>query len=368
MILIVFPDSTQLIVKIHSEHRGFKNFRKQIAAHRNCACVMLNKITHLHPAWTAIAAVLAFGSTPVLAQQAVTQPATQTLPAAAPQAKTAPNVVLPPVKAAAAKPVVQDVPIRPVTEIVPVPDAQPSARTLAKAEPVKTKPAPKSAPATDRPTAVKTTAVTSAPTPVEATPTSPTAFTDTAVNETVAPETYIPAAAAPVADQNTTLPANDSSNMWSLLAGLLAILGAGTAAVLFVLRRQKKARAEESEYVETAVVEEPISQTVATTKPATHAPQPISTPAAKLPNVSSNATTLEAMVAQEPSEENPFVSYRNRARRAKFLLSKREQARTSVAANFGDPATAGDTYYVTSKTAPRDTYAVSEKGRTLEDA
>jgi hypothetical protein len=355
---------------------------------------MTKHLIPARPALAAIAAVLAFGSTPALAQEAppqivappvVAPPAPLAEPSApAPSAATPamPEAVAPPPAAQAPaatagqppvfkpqSPVVQPTPPRPVMA-TPAPDAE-AAPVAAEQE---TRAAPRER-AVERTAAPEATPSAAAPAPAErsaaiapdATPplANPLATTAPATAPVVAPLVEAPAE-APVQQADAGM--SDEAK-FAMGAGAVAILAIGAA---FALRRRKDPLEEQVAHdlyvpasapapaapilrdepvVEVRPAREPVMAAQSHYVPPVYADdtaQPARADAAP-------ASSLEAMIAEPPSQANPFVTRKNRLRRATFLLQNGE-ASLSPAARVSpeQPAAArqGDTITKEVRTQP----------------
>ncbi|HEX7874927.1 MAG TPA: hypothetical protein VF475_18590 [Sphingobium sp.] len=145
--------------------------------------------------------------------------------------------------------------------------------------------------------------------------------------------TATPAPAEPqVSAQQPAAPDGANYANWILLGGGLLLVGGGAA---FALTRRPKRRAETDTYVTTdadarVVAAAPIVVPERALSRPVHDPvpqRPVSAsqvqrtvqPAVWQP-VGDRRAALEAMIAEQPSEANPFHARRNRLRRADFLL------------------------------------------------
>ncbi|CAN5210855.1 hypothetical protein BH10PSE12_BH10PSE12_37520 [soil metagenome] len=288
---------------------------------------MMNHLTSNRPAMAAIAAVLAFSSTPVLAQEAapVTAPPMAVAPPVA--AAPAPTVAAPaatvavPAAPAAGTPVfkapaevVQAAPApvaaapEPATMAEAAPEAAPAPRRETRSRPVQRVATPEAVPAERVAAAAPVAAVQQAPQPAASVTPAP---------ETVAPVDFVPATVA------RRDPGVDTGVLLAMGAGLIALLGAGAA---FAMRRRKP---DEADY---AVAGAPgIAPDVAYAH-TTYTPsmaQVIREPVAEPETVRASAPiaadhvpagSIEAMVAERPSTANPFLTRKNRLRRAEYLM------------------------------------------------
>lgn len=306
---------------------------------------MTNKNAPYRPGLAAIAAVLALSSTPVIAQVAL--PAD---PAAPAPAAPAPAPAMTPAPAEPQAPVqtVQSVPATPALPDIPVNDT-----TSAKA------PAHTTVARTEAPSAPRRSAVTEQR-PAAPAPAAKVAEPNVAPIVTPAPERAAPPTSerqiTPTDTARTTTPENaapatvardgaDGSNYagWAVLGGGLLLVAGGAA---FALSRRPKRRDEVVEYdTADAVAVHPAplpaapamamreprhdlvppraapASVVASTAMKQRQPQPVALDRdyAEMP-ADDRRTALEAMVAEAPSDANPFHSRRNRLRRASFLL------------------------------------------------
>lgn len=283
----------------------------------------MRKHITVRPARAAIAAVLALGSTPLLAQVAApsapppvaaTQPAAPAVSATPPPvASTAPVVAAPVMKPQS--PVVQPVPQTAPVVAEAVPEAAPPAPV--RREPVRAERAVQtSAPTAADPAPVAATTAAPAAEMPSAVPTSPI----TAPVESASPN--LPASDAVAAD-----PADSSALEWGLMGGGVVLLG---GAALLAMARRRRLREETDPVihrmpVQDAVREQPV---IARTVTADRVPLPMataSTPVAARrstasPVVGDQHADLEAMVAAPPTADNPFRTRKNRLRRAHFLM------------------------------------------------
>ncbi|MFT3967788.1 MAG: hypothetical protein QM690_18095 [Sphingobium sp.] len=302
---------------------------------------MIEKNAPYHPGLAAIAAVLALSATPVIAQ--VTLPADPAPASPVAASPAAPSVPAPAAAAPApAAPIqtVQSVPVTPKLPDIAVPEtnaprAATAARTTARAaesalaEPTRS-PA-RSAEASPR-------AATPAPMAERQAAPAPAAAPAMAPAESAATEAPSPAVAAPPAETRAS-----SEDMgyagWMLLGGGLLLVAGGAA---FALSRRPKRREEADGHVAawasmapspvaagTASAAAAPAQTV--TRAPVHDPVPPRRAVMAPHRIAQTAghgelapdqrkAVLEAMVAEAPSEANPFHSRRNRLRRADFLL------------------------------------------------
>lgn len=282
------------------------------------------------PARAAIAAVLAFSATPLLAQVAAVPPVapTMTVPTESAPPSVAPPTVAPAPAFAPTQPVVQATPS--------VDERREAAIAASQAEAAQAKPrplprpvartAPRSAvasqPATQpvapvRPAPVEASAPTMMPVPPAAKPAAPVAQAS-------------PAAVAEAAPQAAAR--TDSALLWAMGGSALLLAGLAGAALM---RRRPYAdeRVADAAVIDADMAAAPLYE------PTNRAPMPAPTAAAEEQAVAAPvaaraapADTLDAMVAAPPSPDNPFVTHRNRVRRAKFLLAQREAVANPAAA------------------------------------
>ncbi|HEX7782464.1 MAG TPA: hypothetical protein VF509_06630 [Sphingobium sp.] len=358
---------------------------------------MTKHLTPTRPALAAIAAVLAFGSTTAFAQEAqpqvtppaaapaapVMQPSAPMPQVAAPEAAapaTAPVVQAPPAAPAASaqaplfkaqSPVVQPTPPRPVMA-APAPEAD--------AAPAQEEVAPKAArervtARTGTPEAASSASSAKAPvaTPTsDATPvTSAPSAAPVSMADTV--PTPAPAAVAPAPVQPADNGMSDEAK-FAIGAGVTAILAAGAA---FALRRRKGSYEDAAPVTyepvgapapiaptlsqEPSVKVRPVREPVMATATSVESPyvQPAYAddehvrPAA---HAAAPSTSLEAMVAESPSAANPFLTRRNRLRRATFLLNQAETGNHAAPARQEKPVAAPQGEMVTKEVRAQPVY------------
>jgi hypothetical protein len=260
---------------------------------------MIHVITPARPGVTAIAALLAFSSTPALAQAIAADPAAGQAPAAGPPAPdgTPPSAIVPAVQAqpaaAAAMPALPDLPVAVAEEPKPAP-----VRAKA-AVPVARKAAADARPASPRWTV---------------TPARPAAAPAPAL-PAIADATQ-PVAPAPAATEPALAEPAESPGWLPIGGGLLVLAG---AAALAVTRRRRKSM------MEPRLIDEPVNAGPAFRA---RAPAPKDPPSMRAPSAApvparrkgDHTNILDAMVAQPPSPENPFVTRKLRLRQARFLL------------------------------------------------
>ncbi|MBN8817119.1 MAG: LPXTG cell wall anchor domain-containing protein [Sphingomonas sp.] len=304
---------------------------------------MTKKALFARPAQTAIAAVLALLATPAIAQVAdpVGAPAdTASAPAADP-------VIVPDTAAPAAA-----IPVPGVTPpqiVMPTPPAG-LAPTATATEPTVTPrpnaltqrevtPAP-AAESTTRTTAARTatpaltrasTAATAAPiaAPATAQPAA-TPLPNVTPSQMMAMQAQADQPAAPQTAETAPPPeaGSDDTAYWAIGGGIALLLGAGAIAAL----RRKHERAEAPQpaaIAPRAVTREQVAVEPVAVMPAMPASPP---PEPAFHAGDARFGSLEAMVAAAPSAENPFLTRRNRLRRANFLLRNGQLPATSQAA------------------------------------
>lgn len=268
-----------------------------------------------HPAKLAIAAFLAFGSTPLLAQEAITAPV-------APQSAT-PVVIVPPTIVPAAQSAPTFAPTAPIVQATPsVEESKAAAIAASQAE----TPAPsqRAAPrATERtatpatPTATTERAAT--PAPIAAAPVAEPAPATPAVAPTA--DVALPATAAEPTILPATAQGTDPALYWALGGAALVLLGIGGTAAM---RRRRKSDLAEPVMMEApATVEPRPAPPVMTPAPVLARPSQPALAAAPAHAMTDEQRTLENMVAAAPSRDNPFLTHAKRTRRAKFLLAQR---------------------------------------------
>lgn len=261
----------------------------------------------LRPASTAIAAVLVLLSTPSFAQEAapvVPVPTAPDAPIVAAPPAVAPTVSAP--SAVAPPPVVQTV--QPATipeetaEPVVATSAPPVRRAAAQRE--QARPAPIAEPVAATPAPV-----------IERTAPAPTS--NGLPTERVAP---VPPVATTISPEiaNTVATTDDGMTMWFALGGL-ALLAGGA---VYALRRRRPSRERR---VGDVVVTQPAHPVVADAfAPVSVSPDEVPVPqrAPVATGVAAgDASNPEALAALPPSPENPFLTRKNRLRRARWLLA-----------------------------------------------
>ncbi len=293
---------------------------------------MTGHIRSIRPARAAIAAVLAFSSTPLLAQTAeppVAAPAMPAAPVVAPVAEApAPTPVTPEASAqaptfAANQPVVQ--------QVASVDERLDAAIAASEAEKAA---APTAATRPVARTAVSRQAERNAPPApkgvVQQMPTTPTR--NAAVNDAspaVAPSAATEAARPVQATTNpvTNVARSDQALIWALGGGALLLLGVAGTAIVRRRRREDDMAFFENEHrmaygdpmVEpvAAPIAAPVAQPVFVEEPVRREMMPTA------PRTWEDAM-LDEMVAAAPDAENPFRTHAKRLRRARFLMAQRE--------------------------------------------
>jgi hypothetical protein len=299
---------------------------------------MIHTITPYRPGLAAIAAVLALSSTPLLAQVALPDVSAR---------DTSPPVTAAPVPVASA-PV--QAPVQTVQSLPPTAPALPNIAvddtpaTVTRAAPVE-----RSAPRTAVRAPVREVAPLQRATPPQPTPASQPAVARQAntvhreaadirsdVNAMRAGASNEPVATTPISEQRASA-SMDYASLALLGGGLLLVAGG----VTFAMSRKPKRREQVYDEVldasvgpvatpfvpsvtsppMTPVVAEPVAPVIAHVRE----PAPVRQPAFAAERhrdvpVDERHAALEAMIAEAPSEANPFHSRRNRLRRADFLL------------------------------------------------
>ena len=258
---------------------------------------MTDTIRSTRPARAAIAAVLAFSATPLLAQEIVAPPpvaptVTPAAPAATPPAAAAPLFT-------ASQPVVQQTP--PVEERI--------AEATAAVEAERAAPQPAAPTAREAPRPERVTASPPVAAPVAQPEPAPAATPQSSAD--VAPPAPEVAPAATAAEAART----DDALLWALGGGALLLLGIGGTALM---RRRRSDALTQDAYEDEPVAAPRVPEMAVAPMPAAPA-RPI------LARTSADAD-LDAMVAAPPSADNPFTTRAKRVRRAKFLLAQREAA------------------------------------------
>lgn len=281
-----------------------------------CLFAMIKDIRLTRPARAAIAAVLAFSATPLLAQEVAPPAAAPVAPPQIAPVMDAPASVASAPVMAPTQPVVQSTPSveerkaeaiaqaeAADAEAAPVPVRREQQRPAARA--VASKPAPaNSVAATPAP----------APAPVEVVPVDPAPVApNMAVSIMAEPATMTPPA------NNEAVQATDSGEAltWGLAGGALLLIGA--AGAMAMRRRRNRAgdaaySADEGVSLHTGVV------SAATATETGHEPLTADAPHG----------SLAAMVDALPSQANPFLTRSNRLRRAHFLLAQQAGVTTGA--------------------------------------
>lgn len=299
-----------------------------ISGSTSCFLAMTREIRSTRPARAAIAAVLAFSATPLLAQEVTPSPVAPLAEPAAPP--VAPAVEAAPPAPAASAPVMA--PAQPVVQATPSVEDR-KAEAIAQAETARAeaapvpvqraqkRPAARAAAPTPAPVeivaAVPVRAV--APAPVEAVPVAPNPVVpDMAVSTPAEPAAVTP----PVSNDAAQVENGNEALTWGLAGGALLLVGAaGTMAM-----RRRRNRASDSAYrvdegvtmPETALARAPVEPTFTPMAPvstATRAPLGADAPHG----------SLAALVDAPPSPSNPFLTRGNRLRRAHFLLAQQAE-------------------------------------------
>ena len=300
---------------------------------------MTKQTLSAHSALTAIAAGLVLASTPALAQVTDTAPAEAApAPIVVPSAQPAPampgpatTVTLPQitVPAPSAAPTVAAAPTLP--EVAPQQSARAEAAPapVRRAAPTEARAAAPAARPAARPATV-TPVVTPAPVqsaaPINEAPVTP-----------VVEQPVEQAAPAPVTRTNEP---SGNEALW-VVGGAGAALLAGVGALVYFSRRRRGAEAyEETGFDSPSMAREPEPVfatpgfSVAPAIPVSAADEPVTAPAWSPATTAlargDQSDDLEAMVAQAPSQENPFLTRKKRLRRAEYLLHKGHTPETFV--------------------------------------
>lgn len=313
-----------------------------IAGLASCFLAMTREIRSTRPARAAIAAVLAFSATPLLAQEVAPSPvapvaepaAPQVAPAmeAAPPAPTPAPVASAPVMAPA-QPVVQSTPSVEDRKAEAIAQAE-SARAEATSAPVqRVKPRPAVRTAAPTPIPAETVAAVPvravAPAPVEAAPVAPDMASAPAEPVAVTP---------PVSNDLAQADNNNDALTWGLAGSALLLVGAAGAMAM----RRRRNRAGNTAYRVDEGVTVHRSERIVAVPESTLARELVEptfmpmAPVAKATRTPLAADTphgsLAAMVDAPPSSANPFLTRSNRMRRAHFLLAQQaDGAERSVA-------------------------------------
>lgn len=307
-----------------------------------------------HPAKAAIAAVLAFSATPLIAQTIAppdAAPVTAQQPVAppAPAPAPTPDAVTPSVTVPAAAPVMAPAsPMVQPTASVEERRAAAIAQSEAEAEVAPAKPAlakrateataPVKAAVRDRASQVRAEApvveASATPSAMQA-PVDPAPVSEEFATPVIAPS---PVAAVP-ANVPALADASNDSLTWGLAGGALLVAGLAGAMALRRKRTDEGAPVPSQTRIETVPVNAPRpTVTPAPVAAGQRAPASVGTRSAmplmhtaavsaSTPDTGNSA--LEALVAARPSTQNPFLTRRNRLRRANFLLRQRDGAQAS---------------------------------------
>lgn len=306
---------------------------------------MTGHIRSIRPARAAIAAVLAFSATPLLAQTVelpVAAPVTAVAPAAAPVVEAPATVSAASTPASPAPTFAPNQPV--VQQVASVDERRNAAIAASEAEQA-------TAPVTETRAVVRSVqsrqaerpAMTAAPkadvrseqapvTPVRseaASDVTPVAAPATSTSTETTSPTQASAASA------TNVARSDQALIWALGGGALLLLGVAGTAIVRRRRRDEDVAFFENEHrmaygdpaiepVATPVVA-PVAQPMFVEEPVRREMAPTATTS----HVRENAT-LDEMVAAAPDAENPFRTHAKRLRRARFLMAQRE-AGSSVA-------------------------------------
>jgi len=262
---------------------------------------MTRNILSVRLAGTAIAAVLAPLSSPAWAQDAASASVPPPVIVATPAAP-APTIVLPEPTAA------------------PAPAAEPGSAPVTAEKPRATSTA-------RRVEAPRSAAPAAAASPVrEAAPAAPTATVEeTAVAPVAMPEARS-AEVSPVAVASPAPADTDGSDNSLALAGLVGLVGLGGAGAWLLTRRRSRVIDEgfyEPEIEPETVAPAKIAEPLPVAAPVAAAAVMTSTSAASA-DLTDRQAILEEMVAEPPSEENPFTTRKARMRRARLILQGRE--------------------------------------------
>ncbi|HEX7857104.1 MAG TPA: hypothetical protein VF503_25765 [Sphingobium sp.] len=303
---------------------------------------MIDKNASYRPGLAAIAAVLALSSTPVMAQVALPADPAETIAPAAPAAVPAAPVQVAPVQT------VQTVPATPSLPDIAVPEAAPKASNVATRNRTPERSGRSTRSVAARATAEpRTASPASTPEhmPVAIGPTAPVSHPIVTPAESVVPEQAEPAPVA-ISTSARTTPETDYAG-WALLGGGLLLVAGGAVFALSRGSRRSPVRdgygaADEDLFTVTPAPILPTAPMIA--RPVMGQPShdrvperdaaPVAATSVELRKVrpvamnhdyaelapSDRSAVLEAMVAEAPSEANPFRSRRNRLRRADFLL------------------------------------------------
>lgn len=258
---------------------------------------------------------MALSATPVVAQVAApTLPETPVASAPPPAQAPAPTVVAPVLPGQAATLPAMTVTPPPPAPATPTVAPQVQAPRLPEAAPQR---AAEARPAREAPRAQPAARAEAAPppAPVEARTEAPTATP--VIEQPIAESAPPPVAEVAPAPAEATAP--DDRALWVLgTGGAILVLGAG--AFLALRRRDRREEARDIALTqEAAMAPAPL---VAASPASVAFDRPIAATSVTLTprHASDQANQLEAMASAPPSEENPFLSRRNRIRRAAFIL------------------------------------------------
>lgn len=262
----------------------------------------MNRNAHPHrPAIAAIAVVLALSSTPLVAQETIAPDAGPTT--VPPTVDMAPQAPIPTVQTLPPPPPL--LPLLELDEPRPILTRTESSRADLRASQARAVSPPAASPATRSPATRS---------PTQPAPTSAPGLTE----QSLATPTPVDRVAASAARQNGGV---DEQAGMLLLGGGLQILAAGATALGLARRR----RPEAVEPIDEARVKNTDVSPLQTVAPVTALAPPATRPS--MPAYGS----VDAMVAAVPSRENPFLTRKNRARRAHWLVRTGQVRRTEVA-------------------------------------
>ncbi|MEJ7933296.1 hypothetical protein WG907_03385 [Sphingobium sp. AN558] len=275
------------------------------------------------PARAAIAAVLAFSSTAVLAQEVAAPPVAQGV---APLAATP---VAPPTPAAAPAAAPVMAPSAPVVQQTASVEAR-LAEAVAKSEaeksavPVRRNASPVSRQTGEQPARLAQADRAAAP----AKPAQPIEVArPVAAGQLVAPINRAEPSPIVSPDPTAAPVSNDSGQAVAVGLGGAALLLAGLAGTAIMMRRRR--RTDDALIDQDSASLEPVDSVA----PAPAYSAPLVAPAASPAMAHADtvpATTLDAMIAAPPSAENPFLTHAKRKRRAIALLQEREERQADI--------------------------------------